>query len=250
MSDFLDQMRSREWFYRFELPDGSMTPTYHGGQLDAIHETRWRMLEHCLEAEFPEGFGELRAVDLAAHQGWFAAQLAQANLRRVTCVDANEQHVDDARLVARVLGLDEVECLHSDIFDLDTGAMGTFDLVLMFGLLYHLENPVGALRLARALCGRLCVIESQVIPGMSGMVDFGSFQFVKPLHGSFGVLDETEETHGPETGVSGICLVPSVEALTWLLRKVGFSKVEVLEPPADAYEQLRFGKRVMVAAHV
>jgi len=250
MSDLLDQMRSREWFYRFVLPDGTATPTYHGGKLDAIHDTRWRMLEHRLEAEFPEGFGELRAIDLAAHQGWFAAKLAQANLQRVTCVDANERHVEDARLVAEVLGLDGLECVHSDIFDLDPGVLGRFDVVLMFGLLYHLENPVGALRLARALCRRLFLIETQVIPGMSGMVDFGSFEFVKPLHGSFGVIDETAETHGPEAGVSGICLVPSVAALTWLLERVGFSRVEVLRPPADAYEQLRYGKRVMVAARV
>jgi tRNA (mo5U34)-methyltransferase len=250
MSDQLEQLRSREWFYRFELPDGTTTPTYHDGELNAIHDTRWRMLEHRLEAEFPGGFGDLRAIDLAAHQGWFATKLAQANLRQVTCVDANESHVEDARLITGVLGLDEVECLHSDIFQLDPAALGKFDLVLMFGLLYHLENPVGALRLAHALCGRLCVVETQVIPGMSGMVDFGSFQFVKPLHGSFGVLDETAETHGPEAGVSGICLVPSVEALTWLLEKVGFTEVEVLQPPADAYEQLLYGKRVVVAACV
>jgi len=63
MSDLLELMRSREWFYRFELPDGTTTPTYRDGELDAIHDTRWRMLEHRLEAEFPDGFGNLRAID-------------------------------------------------------------------------------------------------------------------------------------------------------------------------------------------
>jgi hypothetical protein len=123
-------------------------------------------------------------------------------------------------------------------------------VVLMLGLLYHLENPVGALRIARALTGRLCVIETQVVPGMSGMVDYGSYQFVRPLTGSFGMVDESDETQGPEASVTGICLVPSVEALTWLLHKFGFRRVEVLRPPADAYEQLRYGKRVMVAAEL
>ena len=183
-------------------------------------------------------------------QGWFATRLAQANLRRVTMVDANDSHVADARLMAEVLGYTELEFLHSDIFELDTTDLGQFDLVLMLGLLYHLENPVGALRLARALCRRLCVVETQIIPGMTGMVDFGSFQFIKPLHGSFGLIDESDEAHGPEAGVSGVCLVPSLEALTWLLQKVGFSRVEVLKPPPQAYEQLRYGKRVMVAAYV
>jgi hypothetical protein len=44
--------------------------------------------------------------------------------------------------------------------------------------------------------------------------------------------------------------VPSLDALVWILHKVGFSDVTVLEPPEDAYEQLRFHKRVMVAAQV
>ena len=248
MPSLLDQVHAREWFYRFELPDGSYTATYHDGNLDAIHETRWRMLEHCLDAEFPAGLRDVQAIDLAAHQGWFAVRLAQEGIGSVHGVDARASHVEDARLIAAALGLKQAKFTHSDIFDLDAGAFGQFDLVLMLGLIYHLENPVGALRLARALCRKLCLVETQVVPGMSGMVDFGSYQFVRPLRGSFGIIDETEETHGPETGVTGICLVPSVEALTWLLGKVGFSRCEVLTPPADAYEQLHHGKRVMVAA--
>ncbi len=250
MTDLLERVHSREWFYRFELPDGTATATYHGGGLDQIHETRWNMLESILDAEFPAGQRNLRAVDLAAHQGWFSVHLAQAGIANVTGVDTRAEHVADARLITAAMGLSNVEFIHSDVFDLDPKALGTFDLVLMLGLIYHLENPIGALRLARALCGRLCLIETQVVPGMSGMVDFGSYHFVRPLRGSFGIIDETDETHGSETGTTGICLVPSIQALTWLLTKVGFSRCQILRPPPGAYEQLRHGKRVMVAAWV
>lgn len=249
-ADALAEVHRREWFYDFALPDGSRTRTYHEGALDAIHETRWRMLRHTLDAVYPDGFTHLRAVDLAAHQGWFAAQLAGIGLADVTGVDQRASHVEDARLIARVLGHGSLDFIHSDIFDLDPAALGAFDVVLMLGLLYHLENPVGALRLARALCRDLFVVETQVVPGMTGMVDFGSYRFVRPLKGAFGVIDEVNETHGPEAGATGICLVPSLEALHWLLETVGFRAVEVLPPPADAYEQLRYGKRVMVAARV
>jgi len=81
-------------------------------------------------------------------------------------------------------------------------------------------------------------------------VDYGSYQYVRPLKGSFGIIDEVDDTHGPEASVTGISLVPSLDALMWILEKVGFSSAKVLEPPADAYEQLRYHKRVMVAAHV
>jgi hypothetical protein len=89
-----------------------------------------------------------------------------------------------------------------------------------------------------------------LVPGISGLVDFGSHRFVRPLQGTFGLIDETGETHGPEASVTGICMVPSLDALLWLLRKVGFREAAVLPPPEQAYEQLRYGKRVMVAARV
>jgi hypothetical protein len=170
--------------------------------------------------------------------------------RDVLAVDAREEHVADATLIRDALGLRNLRVAKSDVHALTADTFGTFDIVLMLGLIYHLENPVGALRVARALTKRLCLVETQIVPGMTGMVDYGSYRFVRPLKGSFGIVDETEETHGPEASTTGICLVPSLEALFWILRKVGFSRVEILPPPEDAYEQLRYGKRVMVAAFV
>ena len=155
-----------------------------------------------------------------------------------------------ASLIRRIYGMDHLAFQQGDIHQQSPGHLGQFDVVLMLGLLYHLENPVGALRVCRSLCSKLCIIETQIVPGMTGYVDYGSYQYVRPLKGSFGIIDETEETHGPEASITGVCLVPSLDALMWLLRKVGFSSVAVLEPPEDAYEQLRYHKRVMVAARV
>jgi hypothetical protein len=248
------QARAREWFYAYELPDGSTTPTYHGLAIQAIHDTRWRMLSACLDERLgPQAETDragLSALDLACHQGWFAVKLAQSGFGRVHGVDARATHVADSQLIANIYGLDGLSFSEGDIHALDAGELGQFDLVLMLGLLYHLENPVGALRACRALCRKLCLIETQVVPGISGYVDYGSYEFVRPLKGSFGIIDETGETHGPEASITGICLVPSLEALLWTLQKVGFSSVSVLPPPDDAYEQLRHHKRVMVAAQV
>jgi len=168
----------------------------------------------------------------------------------VLAVDARIEHVADASLIRDALNLRNLHVQQSDVHALDPEAVGRFDIVLMLGLIYHLENPVGALRTARALTQRICLVETQVVPGLTGVVDYGSYRFVRPLKGSFGIIDETEETHGPEASTTGICLVPSLEALIWIMRKVGFRRVEILEPPQDAYEQLRYGKRVMVLGTV
>ena len=66
----------------------------------------------------------------------------------------------------------------------------------------------------------------------------------------FGIIDEVDETHAPEASVTGVCLAPSTEGLLWLLRAIGFREACVLPVPDDGYEQLRHGKRVMVAALV
>ena len=96
----------------------------------------------------------------------------------------------------------------------------------------------------------ICSDDRSVVPGLTGWVDYGSYRFVRPLKGSFGIIDETEETHGPEASTTGICLVPSVEALVWIMQRIGFARVEVLPVPADGYEQLVHRKRVMVAGWV
>ncbi|HEX5122797.1 MAG TPA: DUF1698 domain-containing protein [Rhodanobacteraceae bacterium] len=250
MSTVEAQVLSKTWFYPFRLPSGQVTTTYDGGALDAIHATRLSMLQAALRDEFGDSIAERTVVDIACHQGWFSTKLAQMGAKDVLAIDARDEHVADATLIRDALGLRNMRVAQSDVHALTRDAYGTFDIVLMLGLIYHLENPVGALRVARALAKRICLVETQIVPGMTGMVDYGSYRFVRPLKGSFGIIDETEETHGPEASTTGICLVPSLEALFWILRKVGFSRVELLPPPADAYEQLRYGKRVMVAAYV
>lgn len=243
------EVLQREWFYPFALPSGQVTPTYDGGRLNAVHETRMAMLDGAVNDAFGQSLDGVSVVDLACHQGYFALTLAGRGASPVLGIDARDSHVADASLMAEVLGQEQFSARRSDVHDLDPSELGRFDLCLMLGLIYHLENPVGAIRLAHALTGRLCLIETQVVPHLSGNVDWGNYRFVRPLQGCFGVIDETDETHGPEASTQGICLAPSTQTLMWIMRKVGFDRVELLVPPADGYEQHVYGKRVMVAGY-
>jgi hypothetical protein len=42
--------------------------------------------------------------------------------------------------------------------------MGSFDLVLCLGLLYHLENPFRVIRALHAITGKILVVESMCVP--------------------------------------------------------------------------------------
>lgn len=242
------EILDREWFYPFRLPSGRVTRTYDDGRLDPVHATRLEMIDRALAPLGPDLSG-LTAIDLACHQGYFALELAGRGLDRVLGIDVRPEHVADASLMAEIRGQNNFKASVGDVDALSADELGRFDVVLMLGLIYHLENPVGAIRLAHALTRRVCVLETQVVPNLSGNVDWGNYRFVKELKGCFGIVDETDETHGPEIGTRGIGLAPSTEGLVWIMRAVGFDQVELIPPPKDAYEQHRYGKRVVVAGY-
>lgn len=242
------ELLAKTWFYRFPLPSGAVTPSYHEGALDAVHTTRLEMMARAMR----EHFGDApipSAVDLACHQGWFSWQLTEHGVDKVTGIEPRDEHVADARAVIAAMHLAErIKIKQCDVHDTTPERFGTHPLVLCFGLIYHLENPIGALRRARALTapGGLCLVETQVVPGMRGFVDWGNYRFVRPLKGSFGIIDEMDETHAAEASTTGICLAPDTEGLLWIMRQIGFRDVALVPPPADGYEQHLYGKRVMV----
>ncbi len=249
MTSPIDQVLSRPWFYEFDLPDGRRTQCYLPAGVEKIHTTRLAMLMAALEPIVGGDWVGNSVIDVACHQGFFASHLARKGCA-VLGIDAREEHVRDTKLIAQALGLTNLDAAQHDVNALRSAELGQYDITLMLGLLYHVENPVGAIRLARALTRKACVIETQVVPNMTGVVDWGSYQFQRPLVASLGIIDETAETHAPEASTTGICVTPSFEALLFLMRKLGFSRVERIPVPEGGYEQLTSGKRVMVVGFV
>ncbi len=242
---------ARQWFYRFRLPSGRVTDSYLPDDIVGIHETRERMLNEVLESEFAGSWEDVRCLDLACHEGYFSHTLALKGCEQVLGVDARSEHVDHANLIRNLYGHRNLSFRVGDIQKIEAGELGRYDVTILLGILYHLENIVGALRLAQAVTRRICVIETQIAPDMSGDVDWGSCKSTKTIVGCLAIVDESEELSADnrEANTSAITLVPSLPGLLWLLKAVGFAECRLLVPPPDAYEQLASGKRVMIAAY-
>jgi tRNA (mo5U34)-methyltransferase len=247
----VDDALARDWFYEFDFPDGRSTTPNVPSDTATIHSARLQMVLTALRRTFGEDWSRLSALDLACHQAWFASHLARRGLADVLAVDVRPEHLEDAAIVRDIYGLDRLRLERHDVGELGPGQLGQFDVVLMLGLIYHLENPVGALRVARGHTGRLCLVETQLAPNLSGPTDWGSYRYVKQIVGSFAMVDETPEVSGGnrEANTGTISLFPSLEALCFLMQAVGFERVEVL-PPEGGNEQLDSGKRAMVAGWV
>lgn len=95
--------------------------------------------------------------------------------------------------------------------------LGRFDVVLCFGLLYHLENPVGALRNIASATGDLLLLETMVCDS------------------SRPVLLLADESLGYNQALTGLGSRPSPSFVVMALNRVGFSHVYTpARPPRHA----------------
>lgn len=118
---------------------------------------RIKFLER-LVASWQSVLGLRTALDIGCGVGYFAATLRDLGLQ-VTAADGRADNVAEAR--RRHPGVD----FHvADAEEQSLSTLGTFDLVLCFGLLYHLENPLRAMRNLRTLTGKVLLIESMCVP--------------------------------------------------------------------------------------
>ena len=244
-----DQILSRQWFYEFELPGGQTTRSYLPESARSIHGCREKMLFDYLAPRIDD-WQKLSCLDLACHEGYFALKLALKGCRNVVGVDVRREHIDSAELIRRIYGLKNLKYVEGDVQQLQTSSLGVFDVVLLFGILYHVHDLVRTLQNARAVTGGVCLIETQIAPELSGHTEWGAKEWTKTIHGCLALVDEGDDiaARNMEAGVSTISMVPSLNGLLYLLGRVGFEKFEILEPGPDAHDQHRRGQRVMVAA--
>jgi ubiquinone/menaquinone biosynthesis C-methylase UbiE len=238
------------WFYPFTFAGGVSTTSKIPEQVQAIFATRREMMEAALLSHFGERLASVRAVDVGCHEGYYTFALRSLGIPEVLGLDFREENLRRARFVAAQQPVDGVRFAQADVEELDAAALGRFDLTLCFGLLYHLENPMRALRRLHAITGELLLLETQVVDEVEGVAEWGSREWTRPFQGVLAVIDESGEYNQgiQETGSTPVVTCPSPKALRFLLHAAGFREITFLEPPPGAYEQLARRQRVIVKA--
>jgi tRNA (mo5U34)-methyltransferase len=193
-----ERVQSRVRYHTIELPDGSVLPG-----LQSVEHLRWRLSLFGL----PEDLRGKRVLDIGAWDGWFSFECERrgANVVAVDCVALN------TFLEARELLGSRVEYLTLDVGELSAARLGTFDVVLFFGVLYHLRHPLAGLEKVVELCTDLALIESYVIARESRTIP-ALMEFY-----------ERTELGGQIDNWCG----PSPEALLAMCRSAGFATAEI-----------------------
>ena len=158
-SDFQDpelvkkEIAGVNWYHQIDLGDGIVTP--------GVDDSASRMAP----LELPADLRGKSVLDIGAWDGVFSFEAERRGASRVLATDSycwngegwgTKEGFDTAR---RILG-SRVEDFEIDVMDLSPERVGTFDVVLFVGVLYHLRHPLLALERVASVCADLLVFDS------------------------------------------------------------------------------------------
>jgi len=239
------------WMYAWELGDGVTTPLV-GPELSEIHQTRLELMRAPVQAALSSAGPDATVIDLACNEGWFSHRMLDWGASRVLGVDIRPRLIRRAELLRAHFGIsaDRLELRCCDVFDLDASELGTYDVVLCLGLIYHLENPVGAMRIARAVTRGVCIIETQLTRQTEAIIHGNgrSDQYEKSP-ASFAALLETDQEGNMLAAAGGVVsLIPNRAALLQAARAAGFAETEVAPTSECHNRQYVLGDRAVLLA--
>ena len=222
-----------DWWHAIDLGDGVVSPGHKGGG----HAHMRAELE---SLRLPELAGKT-VLDIGAWDGFYSFEAERLGARRVVALDHYVWGRDQTRrsapldlvglpgkagfdLAHDVLGSD-VEARVEDFMEADLDALGGFEVVLFLGVIYHLEDPLRAMRRLASVTTEVAVIESEAAE-FAG-VDAALCQF----------FAGSELNDDPTNW-----WVPNLRALSDLCLAAGFARVDVIRgPPAPgAREPTRY----------
>ncbi|MDX1500784.1 MAG: methyltransferase domain-containing protein [Thermoanaerobaculia bacterium] len=215
------------FFHNVELPYGLRTwdPETAQRPLERVRVADLRSLVWPLVLERFGGFENLRVLDVACNAGGFSVEAARSGAAEVVGIDIVDRYLEQARFLQSALDLDQVSFRKMRIEELSPDREGTFDVVFCFDVLYHLENPILALRSLTGVTRGLLVLETRV-------TDRPEWRD-HPLWLMTRLPPFEEGTIAMATGrwrTSEMCqLVPAPRSVTTVLDFLGFDEIRQIE---------------------
>ena len=229
------------WHHSIDLGDGVVTP---GGKTPHHHHDELRRLR------LPDMLNK-SVLDIGAWDGYYTFLAEGAGASRVVALDHYAWSIDFKKTTAYTVrqqaagqpirafhtvpdlwdpvglpgkrGFDlasralnsRAEVVVDDFMTMDLARLGTFDVVLFLGVIYHLEEPLCALRRLRQVTRGVAIIESEAVllPGSLG----------QPLW-QFADIEHFNDD-------PSIWWVPTAEGLRAMCFAAGFSRAEIVAGP-------------------
>ncbi len=198
-------------------PDSGASPLSKEWHVRRRFERRLRLLG------IPDDLTGWSVLDIGAWHGYFSFECERRGADRVLAIDRfawDQFGMDEFLSAHRRLG-SRVEYDHLDAHDLDVNRLGTFDLVLFLGVFYHLRNPLAALERISQVTRRLLICETHVL--------------LPFIHERYPLVPFFPGDERADEQTYDLCGIPTMTALTEMLRFAGFGSVKVAYRPSFRY---------------
>jgi tRNA (mo5U34)-methyltransferase len=191
----VERLSKLGWYHSIELPDGTVIQGHQ-----SIEQQRNRLRQF----HIPDDLTGKRVLDIGAWDGWFSFEME----RRGASVMALDAARNTRLLEAKKLLGSKIDYHVGDICRVTSKEIGTFDIVLFMGVLYHLKHPLLALENVCGMCREMACIESFVTDATPDGIP--SMEFY-----------ETGELRGQLDNWCG----PNIACLLAFARTAGFARV-------------------------
>jgi tRNA (mo5U34)-methyltransferase len=138
------------WHQRWEVSPGVWTPGIN--DVAAL----------CEAVRLPKDLSGKRVLDIGAWNGCFSFECERRGAREVLGIGPEPSDVTGLDMLKGHLG-SRVQYRLGSIYDLEPAALGHFDVVLCFGVLYHLRYPLLGLDNIRRVCRGELFLETACI---------------------------------------------------------------------------------------
>lgn len=202
------------WWHTIDLPDGITTP----GRVDYRGEAGKRFM-------LPEDLTGKSVLDLGCWDGFWAIEAKKRGAAEVVAMDRCREQLENSKLALGAYGI-EYYCSGDLDFPMGMGWKEGFDIVLFFGILYHLKNPTMGLWNARNCCkpGGLVIVESAVNQGP-----------MAPLINEIPLLWVIDHVHHNDPSNY---FMPNTSGLVQLCRLAGLEPIEGHDSPGEPHSRM------------
>ncbi len=203
-------------------------------RLFAIRDAFFKILEnHYSKKELKEK----TLCDIGCNAGFFLYELfIKLKFKKVIGIEPRETNLKKAKFIAKYFKLSKNKYKLKQMDILGKAQIPKSDIVIVPGVMHHLDNHLKALEKIYDITNELCIIETMVLTD-----DVNSNEIAKQLelkdiayqdkkyHNQFGIigLKLESDVYDGATIYPGIVGIPTTQALTLMMKHVGFQNVQI-----------------------
>ena len=155
MSDLRSRVEAIRWYHTIDLGGGVVTT--------GVDDSPVRLAR----VQLPASLRGKTVLDIGAWDGFFSFECERRGASRVVAADHFSWHgtgwgTKAGFTLAREALRSRVEDVDIDVMDLSPERIGTFDVVLFLGVLYHLRHPFLALERVASVARECLIVETVV----------------------------------------------------------------------------------------